>query len=69
MIVVVLGKRKRMSKLAERITQAIEVNEAANPIPREVQNNQHVDEGDQRNTEGLNEGNLLWPYPFPLLKN
>lgn len=59
MIVGVLGKRKRISKLAGRITQAIEVNEAANPLPREVQNNHHNDEGDQGNTEGLNEGNLL----------
>ena len=64
----VLGKRKRISKLTGRIAQAIEVNEAAAPTPREVQNNHINDEEEQINTDNFTEGNQL-PPNSPYLKN
>ncbi|KAL2899136.1 Glutamate receptor ionotropic NMDA 2D [Bienertia sinuspersici] len=46
-----LGKRKRISWLVSRIAQAMEVNEAAAPTPKEVHNNHINYEEEQGNAE------------------
>lgn len=58
MVVGILGKRKRMTKLVARVATSLQVTEAADPLPREGNVNHDVEDqqGNTNRSSSVNEG-------------